>query len=124
MPRSLKSKFNGNTQEVIDYARTWGIHKAMDNFQVKDYLAFKRFLEGETGDKNTGISPLLGDRGNRSWAEDLLDAVLSKISKMETEKEYLKTELKRLNLELEYFKGCQAREIVPRVQEVLARCKI
>jgi len=124
MPKSLKSRFNGNLQEVIDYAQTWGTFKAMDKYQVKDYLAFKEFLEGETGNQNFGLSPLLDKEMGRSWAEDLLDAFVNKIGKMEAEKQRLEIELHRLNLKVEYFQGHQARKLEPRIQEVLARCQI
>ena len=124
MPQSLNSRFDGNAQEVISYAQTWGIFQAMEKYQVRDYLAFKRFLEEKTGNENFGLSPLLGGEVGRSWAEDLLDAFIGKISKMEAEKQHLETELHNVNLRLEYFQGVQAQRLAPRIQEVLARCWI
>ena len=124
MPTSLKSRFNGNTPEVIDYARTWGISKAMDRYQVRDYIAFKNFLEEETGDKNWGLVPLLGKNGSGTWAEELLDAFTTKINKMEAEKQRLETELHSLKVELEYFKGQKAPGVEFRIQKALVACQI
>ena len=124
MPKSLEARFDGNAQEVVSYAQTWGIFQAMEKYQVRDYLAFKGFLEEKTDNKNFGLSPLLGAEMGRSWAEDLLDAFIGKISKMEAERQRLETELHSLNLRLEYFQGHQARRLEPRIQGVLAKCQI
>lgn len=124
MPVSLKSRLDGNKQEVLEHARIWGIYSAMDKYQVKDYVSFKRFLEDETGDKNFGLHPLLGSRGIGAWAEDLLDAILSKFEKMEAEKQYLVNALHQVTLELEYSKGHEAKRLEPRIQQILAKCQV
>lgn len=120
--QSLKVRFNGKSQEVVDYAKTWGIWKAMDKYQVKDYLAFRKFMVAE-GEKDIPLSPVLGGIDSRSWAEDLLDAFTSKIHKMEAENLRLKEELHQLNIELEYHKGKQASLIEPKIQALLAVCR-
>jgi len=124
--QSIKTRFNGNAQEVIDYTRIWGRQKAMrmveEKYGIKDYLCFSKFLEAETGNPNFGLCPTLGGTGNNSWAEDLLDAFISKIRQMEAERERLQTELKRLTLDLEYYKGQQALKIEPKVHQLITEC--
>ena len=123
MPQSLRKRFNGNSDEVIEYTRLWGRFKAMGKYGVRDYLAFSRFVEEKTGDANFGFRPVLAGSSDRSWAEDLLDAFLQKVSKMETEKRGLEAEVKQLRLEIEYYKGQEAIRIEPRVQKVMALCR-
>jgi len=122
MPRSLKTRFNGNGDEVVDYTRLWGRYKAMEKYDVKDYLAFSKFIEGKTGDSNLGISPALGSKTDRSWADDMLDAFVNKVSKMEAEKQSLKEEIHRLRTELEYYKGSQAMRLQPKISQVMKAC--
>jgi len=124
MAQSLRKRFNGNKEEVIEYTRLWGRHKAMDKYEVKDYLAFSKFIESETGDSNLGISTTLGGAGNNTWAEDLLDAFVNKVSKMEARKQQLESELHQTQLELEYYKGQQALRIEPKISQVMERCRI
>lgn len=123
MPASLKSRFNGNKEEVIEYTRLWGKGKAMDKYGVKDYLAFSKFIEGEIGDSNFGVSPMLSGAGNKTWAEDLLNAFVHKINQMEAQKQQLEKELHQAKLELEYYKGQQAMMIEPKVSQVIALCR-
>ena len=110
--QSLRNRFNGNSQEVVDYARTMGIWKAMEKYQVKDYIAFTNFLEEQTVNNDFAIC---ATTSNDSWAEKLLDAFIKKLSKMEAENQSLKEELHRLNLELEYHKYHQALRVEPKV---------
>ena len=123
MPLSLKARFNGNKEEVIEYTRLWGRGKAMDKYGVKDYLAFSKFVEGETSNTNFGVSHTLGGAGNNTWAEDLLDAFVNKVSKMEARKQQLESELHQTQLELEYYKGQQALRIEPKISQVMERCR-
>jgi len=123
MPTSLKRKFNGNKEEVIEYTRLWGRFKAMDKYEVKDYLAFSKFVEGETSNTNFGVSHTLGGSGGNTWAEDLLDAFVNKVSKMEVQKQRLESELHQTKLELEYYKGQQALRIEPKISQVMERCR-
>ncbi len=74
MPQSLRSRFNGQAKEVVEYCRLWGRDKAMDKYGARDYIAFCRFIEGETGDPNFGLRPVLDGSGHSNWAEELLDA--------------------------------------------------
>lgn len=52
MSKSLKQRFNGSSQDVLDYARRFGIWKAMEEYDVKDYVSMLSFLQsmapGET----------------------------------------------------------------------------
>ena len=121
--QSLKSRFNGSSQEVIEYAKTWGIFKAMDKYDVKDYLAFQKFIEDTTSEKNVGLCPVLGNPGGSSWAEDLLAAFENKLDYWKSKYESLEEKYHKVQLENEYLKTQQALRIEPRIQNILNKCR-
>ncbi len=123
MPVSLKARFNGNAKEVIEYCRVWGNFKAMEKYGVKDYVAFKKFIESETGNPNFGLNPELGSENSDNPFEGVLNAFLGKLHKMEAEKHSLLDELKRVKLELEYYKGQQSLKANSKVNEIMALCR-
>lgn len=106
--KSLKARFDGNCQAVVEYAGKFGIHKAMDKFGVRDYLAMRRFLYGETGEENFGIrSQLSGLSG--SGGRNILDQFLEKFADYVVRKQaQLKTKDERIEFlerKLEYYEG-------------------
>jgi ferritin-like metal-binding protein YciE len=123
MGQSLKARFNGNSQEVAEYARTWGTSKAMEHYEIKDYVAFRSFIKEVTGDELLSTSPLLTQTGGRTWAEDLLDAIENKLLENNTEIQNLQAELKRVNQRLEYYEANHAKVISPKVTSILKMCK-
>jgi len=123
VPKSLKSRFNGNLQEVIEYTRVWGRVKAMEKYEVKDYVAFSRFIEDETHDENLGIHPLLTGDTNKDLAENLLDAIFNKLLQAREIEKQKEEEIKHLKTEVEYLRGQQAIHLEPKIQAILSECK-
>jgi len=101
MPKSLSLRFNGNTDEVVDYARRFGMGRAMLKFQVKDYLAMTRFLK-EAGGEDVLDNPKLSLDG-RITIDHYLFATARIIVRQEEE-------LKRLREELAYVKSTATEE--------------
>jgi hypothetical protein len=124
MPQSLKVRFNGNKTEVLEYVRMWGRQKAMSKFEVRDYIAFSKFLEAETKDPGFGLRPLLGDSCNSFSMSNFLDTVVNKIDTLRKERDDARAELKQARLEIEYLRTQQALEIEPKLQQVMAECEI
>lgn len=121
--KSLKARFNGNAKEVVEYTRVWGRFKAMDQYDVKDYIAFSRFIETETGDPHFGDNPTLADGDGGITVSKLLDAFINKALVWQAEKAKLQDEVDRLKTELEYRSHQNALQIEPRVEQLLNLCK-
>ncbi len=123
MPKSLKARLNGSADEVVEYTRLWGWSKAMERYGIRSYQSFQNFIEDQTHDPNWGLRPVFGAETDRSWADDLLDAFTKKLARMEAEKESLKEENHRLQLELEYYKANQAIRLEPKVSQIMELCR-
>lgn len=123
MPQSLSKRFNGNAKDVIEYTRIWGQGKAMDKYEIKDYIAFTKFLKEKTGDEHFGIRPALSNSFRGDWAEDLLNAFTNKLLKMETELQELRERNHNLTVELEYHKAQAANHVEPKVREIMRLCQ-
>lgn len=85
MAQSLKARFNGNTQEVLEYTANFGRWKAMTKYGIRSYEAFVRFLADETKNPNYGINPKLNWNGNQNAFDQFIEGIISKITRMETE---------------------------------------
>jgi hypothetical protein len=123
MAQSLEARFNGNWEEVIEYTRVWGSFKAMDKYEVRDYIAFKNFLKKKTGDPNFGLRPVLGNSNNTIDFKHFLDTVVDTITALKKERDDARAELKQARLEIEYLRTQQALEIEPKLQRVMAECE-
>ena len=102
--QSLAKRFKDNKKGVLDYTKRWGIHKAMDEFGVKDYIAMRRFLKEATGNENFGVSP----RFNGGGKSDIFEVVRSKledyVAKVNRRNAEMSAELDRLERENEILR--------------------
>ena len=104
--KSLKKRFKeqGRAKEVLDYTKRWGIHKAMDEFGVRDYIAMKKYLKEATGNENFGVSP----RFNGGGKTDIFEVVRAKledyVAKVNQRNTTLTAELERLRGENEVLR--------------------
>ena len=121
--QSLKSKFNGNKGEVIEYTRVWGRFKAMEKFGVRDYIAFSKFIQEETEDEIFGLHPLLHEADNTLDLKHLLLTITDTISTLRKERDEAREQLKQERLKTEYLRTQQALEIEPLLQAVMAECQ-
>ena len=122
--QSLKSKFNGNTKEALEYVRIFGREKARDHYGIgPGSLAFDNWIEEETHDKNFGLRPLLNDSANSFSMSNFLDTVTNKISALKAERDRLRGELHQARLEIDYLKAQEALLIEPKLQAVMAECQ-
>ncbi len=123
MSQSLSKRFNGNAKEVIEYTRTFGWMKAMEKYDVHCTIAWEKFLEKQTGNKNFGLYPLVNSQVSCLTAETLVDAMVNKVRQMETQEIQLRNELAQCKRELEYFKVQKALELEPKVQTLMGLCQ-
>ena len=120
--KSPESRFIENKKEVIEYTRLFGNHSAMAKYDVRDYIAFKRFVTEATGNPTFGDSPVVNS-SNAITAENLVDAFTYKVRKMEDENKRLQEELEKVTEELKYYKAHNTEKIELKVAEVLDMCK-
>ncbi len=123
MPISLKQRFNGQANEVVEHCKVWGRLRTMEKYGVKDYLAFSKFIEAETNNPNFGINPLLSNSGDDSWGDPLLDAILTRFRKMEEKERVLTEQLNRARAEVDYYKAQRALAMEPKNNQIMQICK-
>ena len=98
--KSVKERLTGQEKEVLKVAETYGRFQAMTKYGIKDYIAFSRWIEEETGDKNFGDNPKIRYTAGQSLGMQLMDAFLSKISHYEAQVKELREENEYLRLQL------------------------
>ena len=121
---SLKARFNGNSREVVQYARDFGILAAMEEYQVKDYVAMHNYLKEHAPDETFQTTKVDVDSYAGPDAFDkFCKAVLRTYSKMESANQTLADENAELKKQNNYYKAIKWRETRPVVQAVLQYCK-
>lgn len=93
MAQSLKNKFNGNRQEVLDYVQKHGRFKAMLEFKVNDYGCFSSWVVDATKDQNFGLNPTL-NQNHLPSIDDVVLAFMRKVEQLQREKAELREKLK------------------------------
>jgi len=101
MPKSLSIRFNGNGQEVVEYCRQFGRFRAMDKYGVKDYIAFSKFIERETGKAEFGLVPSVSGRIPKD-GDEFVENLLRAIHRMKSENEKLTQEIEFLKWHKEH----------------------
>ena len=94
--QSLKAKFNGNCQEVLDFIGTYGVFAGMTKYQVKDYAAMRNWLKEVTGDENFGISPKFDTYPGETAFDKLAKALCKTIWEVMADNERLQKENKAI----------------------------
>jgi hypothetical protein len=54
--KSIKKRLGDKVAECLEYTEVHGRSAGMDKYGIKCYVAFVKFLEGETNDPNFGIA--------------------------------------------------------------------
>lgn len=100
MAISYRKRFNGQSQEIIDHARKFGLWNALETFaHGGDYICFKKFLVEASGDPNIGSRPQVTDSAPEKLADYIVDSLLNRLRAAEKRIELLQNELmaERLN---------------------------
>ena len=104
---NYNKRFDGNKQEVLDYAKRFGIHKTMDRYGARDYVCFGKWLTENAVDithSDFGIPSLDGEP---SVFRQFFNTLADWIEAERVEKRNLKQELQKLNSQVEYLRGQQ-----------------
>ena len=99
--KSLAKRFAANKKEVLDYTKRWGIFKAMDEFNVRDYIAMRRFLKEATGNENYGVNPRFIGGGKTDIFEVVRAKLEDYVAKVNRRNAEMMAELDRLRGENE-----------------------
>lgn len=125
MGKSLAARFNGQTEEVIDYAQQFGIFRAMEHYQVKDYGAMANFLDKVAPDKHLSLvgthNP--GEFSRPDAFDKLLEAMLRKYETLNSLVENKDAQIAAMKRELDYFRSRRQQEATVAVQAILSECK-
>jgi hypothetical protein len=97
---SLESRLSGVKDEVLKATETYGRFKAMNQFGVKDYIAFNKWLERVTGEKDFGVTPRIRYTTNETLGDQLVEAFLSKVARLEARNKELDDRIKFLEWQL------------------------
>lgn len=122
--QSLKTRFNGNIQEVVKYAKQFGIFPAMQQYQVKDYSAMCRFLEEQAPDEHFNLTQIeTSDFSQPDAFDKLLETMLRKYSTLEAKIATQDSRIAELKKQVDYYKAGRWSEARPVVQSVLDYCQ-
>ena len=124
MGQSLKNRFNGSSQEVVDYARKFDIWAAMEKYGVKDYVAMRTFLKEMAPEEDfhtpqIEISPF----GSVDAFDRLLEAILHKYDSLQTVIRDQATKIHQLENELKTYRDNRRDHAAVLVKSVLNYCQ-
>ncbi len=99
--KSLHKRLDPQKEAVLSMVRKFGRFKAMDEFEVRDYPGFVKWLKEVTGDENFGLNPQISLDGHQTLGDQLVSAFLCKVAKLQAQNEELREHIKALNWQLE-----------------------
>lgn len=121
MAKSLKVRFQGREQEILDYTKNFGQLKAMDK-EHTSYLAFRAWLKDETGNENYGLTPELGyfniPAGKDAYVH-LFEKLRDYLAEMPALLEKKDREIQVLRAQLATFTQNRQAELEPQILELL-----
>ncbi len=98
MGKSLTVRLADTRDEVLKDTKLYGWNYAMDRWGVHDYLAFRKWLEKETGNADYGVNPQAGLSSSGNLGEQIVDAMVGYILRSQAEKQ-------KLMMRLTYLEG-------------------
>jgi pullulanase/glycogen debranching enzyme len=124
MGQSLKARFNGNSGEVVKYAREFGIFGAMQEYQVKDYVAMLTFLKEQAPDEVFQVTKVNTDVYATPDAFDkLLESMLRKYAQMEKNISDMVAQNAELKKQVDYYRANKWQQTRPLVEGIMQYCE-
>lgn len=122
--QSLKSRLNGNSGEVVKYAREFGILATMQEYQVKDYIAMLNYLkQNAPGEEFQATKVKTDDFASPDAFDKLCESMLRKYSSLETALKTKDARITELEKQVDYYKAGKWHETRPLVQGIMEYCK-
>ena len=98
--KSLHSRLDNKKEEVLEVTRTFGLFKAMQQFDVSDYACFTKWLQEVTGDEHFGLHPKIKSDLHQTLGDQLVVAFLNKVAQLKSENEKLRQRAEYLEWQL------------------------
>lgn len=102
--KALHKRLDHQKEAVLAVTRRFGRSRAMQKFQVNDYLCFSRWLEEVTGDENFGLRPEISLDTRQTLGDQLVAAFLRKVARLQAENEELRERVEYLESQLDGHK--------------------
>ena len=119
---SLRNRFNGQTQEILEYTEVFGRWEAMKKYHVS-MEAFDRWLLSEGKDEDFGNIPKL-NQVDKSLGEQLLEAVISKVAREEAKNTKLTERIALLERQLDFIRENRHRKSQEQALNLYQLCKV
>lgn len=121
--QSLKSRFNWQKAEVLECVKNFGIHEAMQRYQVLDYLAMIRWVKEQTGEANYGTTPKFNPASNHGLLDQLVEKFASYVARKEAQIERYEERIAELEKKLTYYQAFEIGQVEPKVISVIEACE-
>lgn len=103
--KSLHTRLDPQKEAVLSVTEKFGRFRAMDEFGVKDYPGFCKWIEETTGNENFGLNPKIRLNGHQTLGDQLVDAFLCKVAQLQTQNKQLGERIRFLEWQLERTGG-------------------
>ena len=97
---TLHTRLDYQKEEVIRVVKTFGPFRAMNKFGVATYDCFERWYREVTGGETFPISPKIRLGCDQTLGDQLVDAFLHKVARLQTENEKLRERIEFLEWQL------------------------
>jgi hypothetical protein len=99
MAVALRNKLATRKEEVLEYTKRYGQGQAMTRYDVTP-IAFHKLMSRWTGDENYGSNPQINMESPKGVGDQLVEAILRKIYKLENDNQRLKEKLQIMQFQL------------------------
>lgn len=123
---SLRSRFNGKSDEVLDCVRRFGVHETMRRYEVRDYLSMVRWVKEMTGVDNYGKNPEfspLSSSSSTSLLNQLVEGFADYVVRKETEIKRKDEKIEMLMKKLAYYEAFELDTVEPKIVKVIEDLK-
>ena len=119
--QSLKARFNGQTGEILDCVRNFGVHEAMRRYGVQDYLAMVKWIKQETGEVN--YAPKFNPASNQGLLDQLVEKFAGYVARKEAQIERQDERIAELEKKLTYYQTFEVNFIESKLLSVIQACE-
>lgn len=117
---SLHTRLDPRKEEVLKVVKSFGVFRAMEDFQVASYDRFLKWLKEVTGNANFGINPAIALGGSQSLGDQLVAAFLRKLADLEGQRADLQERIRVLEWQLAGPRETEYRQALT----VLEACRV
>ena len=83
--KTLHTRLDERKDEILLVTETFGVFRGMYEAGVSSYDRFRLWLRDVTGNENFGLHPKLNPNSDQTLGDQLVDAVLRKVTDLEAQ---------------------------------------